>query len=231
MGLPEHRTDGHSVVSCTECAIRELVLFADLDAEDFGALSVPVEDIRLVPGESLYSAGDAGAALFTVREGLLKLQQSLSDGSHRIVNILGQGQVAGLEVTVGGCYEHSAIALQPTKLCRISREVVDHLAPKLHRQLMKKWHESLIRAHECTRELATGHARQRVARLFLMLAPAGETRVRLFGREDVGSLLGITTETASRMIADIKRSGAVREIALNLFERDFERLAAIAAGT
>ncbi len=231
MGLSERPSDSHNTISCTDCAIRDLVLFADLKAEDLNASGPPIEDIRLVPGDTLYRAGDPGAALFTVREGLLKLQQSLSDGSLRIVNILGQGQVAGLEVTVGGRYEHTAIALQPTKLCRIPREVVDHLAPKLHRQLMKKWHESLSRAHECTRELATGHARQRVARLFLMLAPAEETRVRLFGREDVGSLLGITTETASRMIADLKRSGVVREVALNLFERDIPQLTAIAAGS
>ena len=95
---------------------------------------------------------------------------------------------------------------------------------------MRKWHESLTRAHECTRELATGSARQRVARLFLLLAPVGETRVRLFGREDVGSLLGITTETASRMIADLKRGGIVREVSVNLFERDLGQLTAIAAG-
>ena len=181
MGLQDSQTTGHAAISCTECAIRDLVLFADLQAEDFHAVGVPIGDIRLAPGDSLYRAGDAGAALFTVREGLLKLEQSLSDGSQRIVNLLGQGQVAGLEVTVAGCYEHTAIALQPTKLCRIPRETVDQLAPKLHRQLMRKWHESLIRAHECTRELATGSARQRVARLFLLLAPAGEARIRLFG--------------------------------------------------
>ncbi|MEI6557444.1 MAG: Crp/Fnr family transcriptional regulator [Rhodospirillaceae bacterium] len=207
-----------------------MVLFADLEAEDFHAVDVPIDDIRLLPGESLYRSGDIGAALYTVREGLLKLEQYLSDGSQRIVNLLGQGLVAGLEATVAGHYEHSAIALQQTKLCRIPCAVVTQLAPKLHRQLMKKWHESLSRAHDCTRELATGHARQRVARLFLILAPATESRVRLFGREDVGALLGITMETASRMIADLKRSGAVREVALNLFERDIGRLTAIAAG-
>ncbi|MEI7608755.1 MAG: Crp/Fnr family transcriptional regulator [Rhodospirillaceae bacterium] len=223
--------EGLATVACSECAIRDVVLFADLKAEDISAAGAPVADIRLAPGEALYQAGDPGVALYTVRDGLLKLQQSLSDGSQRIVNLLGQGQVAGLEVTVAGSYEHTAIALQPTKLCRIPREVVDHLAPKLHRQLMKKWHESLSRAHECTRELATGHARQRVARLFLLIAPAEEKRVRLFGREDVGSLLGITTETASRMIADIKRCGVVREVALNLFERDIAQLTAIANGS
>ena len=230
MGLPDRSADSHGVISCSECAIRDLVLFADLKAEDIKAGDLPIKDIRLAPGDSLYRSGDAGEALFTVREGLLKLQQALSDGSQRIVNILGQGQVAGLEVTVAGHYEHTAIALQPAKLCRIPREVADRLAPKLHRQLMRKWHESLTRAHECTRELATGHARQRVARLFLMLAPAEEARVRLFGREDVGALLGITTETASRMIADLKRSGAVREVAPNLFERDIGHLGAIAGG-
>ena len=223
-------TGDAAAVSCGECAIRDLVLFADLKPEDVAACQASIEDVGLVPGACLYRAGDTGTALFTVREGLLKLQQSLEDGSQRIVSLLGRGQVAGLEATVAGRYEHSAIALQPTRLCRIPCEVVVRLAPKLHRQLMKKWHESLGRANDCTRDLGTGHARQRVARLFLMLAPAGEPRVRLFGREDIGALLGITTETASRMVADLKRQGAVREVSLNLFERNIDRLAAIAAG-
>jgi CRP-like cAMP-binding protein len=214
----------HGLSSCERCSIRDLVLFADLENADFSTIHLPVEDIWLPPGAALYQPGQAASALFTVREGVLKLEQYLPDGSHRIVSLVTQGDIAGLEASVSDVYEHAAVALQPVKVCRIPKEVVTRLSPRLHRQLMKKWHEAVLRAHECTRELSTGSARQRVARLFLMLAPRTAGACRLFGREDVGALLGITTETASRTVAEFKRGGIVQETAPNMFLRDFAAL-------
>lgn len=219
----------HGLASCEQCSIRDLVLFADLKGGDFSAVHLPIEDLWLPVGAALYQPGQAANHVFTIREGLFKLEQYLPDGSHRIVSLLGQGDVAGLEATVADSYEHAAVALAPAKVCRIPRDVVARLSPKLHRQLMKKWHDAVQRSHECTRELSTGSARQRMARLFRLLAPEGARRCRLFGRDDIGALLGITPETASRVVAEFKRGGTVTEIAPNIFERDLGTLDGIAA--
>ena len=216
------------LASCEQCQIRDLVLFADLTGEDFNAVHMPIEDLWLPPGSALYQPGQAATHVFTVREGLFKLEQYLPDGVKRIVSLLGQGDVAGLEATVGEVYEHAAVALQSAKVCRIPKDVIARLTPKLHRQLMKKWHDAVQRSHDCTRELSTGSARQRLARLFLMLAPGSVGQCRGFGREDMGALLGITPETASRGVAELKRGSAVIEVAPNLFERDLVVLEKIA---
>jgi CRP-like cAMP-binding protein len=217
------------LASCEQCSIRDLVLFADLTSQDFGAIHLPIEDLWLPPGAALFQPGQEAGHVFTLREGLVKLEQYLPDGTQRIVSLLGQGDVVGLSAMVSDVYEHAAVVLQASKVCRIPKDVVLRLSPKLHRQLMKKWHDAVQRSHECTRELSTGSARQRVARLFLMLAPPTARRCQLFGRDDVGAVLGITTETASRMVAELKRSGAATEIAPNLFERDLGALEQIAA--
>jgi CRP-like cAMP-binding protein len=221
----------YGLEACEKCAIRHLVLFADLTGEDFKHVHLPIEDIWLPPGASLYQQDQSASALFTIREGLVKLEQYLPDGSFRIVSLLGQGDVAGLEATVATHYEHAAVALLPTQVCRLPREVIARLSPKLNRQLMEKWHDMVLRSHQCVRELSTGSSRQRVARLFLMLAPPGAERCRLFGREDVGALLGITTETACRMVADLKRKRAISEISANVFSRDISALQEISDGT
>lgn len=218
----------HGFASCDECGIRELVLFADLTGEDFSAIHLPIEDIWLPPGAVIYSAGQEAGALYTVREGLLKQEQYLPDGTLRIVSLLRQGDVAGMEALVADEYEHTTVALQPSKVCRLPKEVVGRLSPKLHRQLMNKWNGAVQRSHECTRELSTGSARQRVARLFLILAPQESQQCRLFSREDIGGLLGITTQTASRIVAEFKRQGLVRELAPNIFERSWDILRKIA---
>ena len=220
----------YGLETCEKCAIRHLVLFADLTSEDFSTVHLPIEDIWLPPGASLYSQDQSASALFTIREGLIKLEQYLPDGGHRIVSLLGQGDVAGLEATVSERYEHAAVALLPTQVCRLPREVVARLSPKLNRQLMEKWHDMVLRSHQCVRELSTGNSRQRVARLFLMLAPLSAERCRIFGREDVGALLGITTETACRMVSDLKKKKVVSEISGNVFSRNIPALQEIADG-
>jgi len=45
----------------------------------------------------------------------------------------------------------------------------------------------------------------------------------------MGALLGVTTETASRTVAEFKRQGLVREVSANLFDCDQDALKALAA--
>ncbi|HIJ62026.1 MAG TPA: Crp/Fnr family transcriptional regulator, partial [Rhodospirillaceae bacterium] len=220
----------HGLKSCEKCAIRHLVLFADLTGEDFGAVHSPIEDLWLPPGSILYRQDQQAADLFTIREGLVKLEQYLPDGNFRIVSLLAQGDVAGLEATISPCYEHTAITLLPTQICRLPRDVVKTLTPKLNRQLIAKWHGMVQSSHQCVRELSTGSARQRTARLFLLLAPPSADQCRLFNREDVGALLGVTTETACRMISDFKKRRLITEIATNTFARNIPALKSIADG-
>lgn len=219
-------------VECRNCAIRDLVLFADLTEPDFQLIHLPIEELMVEAGGTLYNTGDEGAAAFTIRRGLIKLVQYLPDGNQRIVRLLRPGAVAGLEVMAGQSYEHTAIAVSHALVCRLPREVLEKLSgetPRLHRQLMNKWHQSLRLADEWLTGLNTGSARQRVARLFLhLLDGSPDDCCHMLGREDVGAILSVTTETASRTVAEIKRAGAVTETSLNVFTCDRAALERIA---
>lgn len=215
---------------CRNCGIRDLVLFADLREPDFELIHLPVEEQVLAAGATLYEAGRDGRALFTIRGGLVKFVRYFPDGTQRIVRLLRTGAVAGLEVLVGQPYEHTAVALQTTLICRIPREVVDRLAretPRLHRQLMGKWHAAVHQADEWLTALNTGSARQRLARLFLHLMTE-DGQCEFLGREDVGAILSVTTETVCRAVADFKRAGTVSETGNNLFSCDRAALEEIA---
>lgn len=216
---------------CMDCGIRDLVLFADLTEPDFNLIHLPIDEIAFEPGATIYSAGGDGATLYTIRSGLVKLVQYLPDGTQRIVRLLRNGASAGLEAILGKAYEHTAIALQPTQVCRIPRQVVERLSretPRLHGQLMQRWHAALRQADDWLTELSTGKAPQRLARLLLQLAePDGG--VTLFSREDLGAMLGITTEHASRTVAEFKRNAILMELAPNRYRCDVAQLTAIAA--
>ncbi|WP_029009188.1 Crp/Fnr family transcriptional regulator [Azospirillum halopraeferens] len=205
---------------CRNCGIRDLVLFADLTEPDFSLIHLPIDEMTFPPGATLYDAEGDGHSVFTIRSGLVKLVQYLPDGTQRIVRLLRPGAVAGLEVLVGTTHQHTAVALQEVAVCRIPRDVIERLSretPRLHRQLMQRWHQALQQADDWLTELSTGSARARLARLLIQLAgDAPDRPVRLFSREDLGAMLGITMETASRTVAEFKRQGLVREIAPNV---------------
>lgn len=201
---------------CANCGVRDQSLFANLSPADFKLIDQPIHDLSHEAHGTLFAEGDAGEYVFTIRKGLVKLVRYQSDGSQRIVRLLGPGDIAGLESTAGASYESTAIAITDVHSCRIPLSVIQRLeseSPRLHQQLVRKWHEALKTADDFIADLATGSARQRLARLLLRLAgDGGHHQLLLPSREDVGALLGITTETASRTVASFRREGLMEDL-------------------
>ena len=223
---------GHA--DCLSCSLRESVLFAGLKEEDFEKIHDPIDQYLLQPGAYLYHFGEQGDYMFTVRRGALKLVQYLPDGNQRIVRLARDTDVLGLEALLGGTYEHDAIVLQTTEICRFPTRVVRTLSeenPALHRELMSRWQRALSEAEAWLTELSTGSARQRVARLLLRLVRDQDgSECELFSRENMGAMLGITTETTSRTIAEFKRQDLIVDLSTNRFLLDIPNLRRIAEG-
>lgn len=218
---------------CDQCSVRHLALFADLLDEDLKNWQLPIEDLAFCSGAALYNMDDPGRAVFTVRTGLVKLIQYLPNGDQRIVRLLKQGDTIGLEAVLDQPYRHTALAIQNTFVCRIPTWGIHQLnarTPRLYNQLMRRWQLSVDRADEWLTFLSTGTARARMARLFNYLKGESSDPVcQFFGREEVGAILGITSETSSRLIAELKRDGILVPLPGNRFRCDFARLQDIAA--
>jgi len=213
---------------CKQCTLRESALFAGLKEDDFEKIHQPIDQFVLQPGQALYHAGETGDRLYTIRSGIVKLVQYLPDGSQRIVRLVKSADVTGLEALVGKPYEHDAIVLQATEVCCLPVRTVQLLGqdnPQLHVELLHRWQRALSEADAWLTELSTGPARERVARLLLRLVREQETpECTLFGREDLGAMLGITTETASRTIAEFKRQGILTDLGGNRTRLDIEKI-------
>ncbi len=218
---------------CVKCAIRTSVLFAGLREQDFEKIHKPIDQFTLPPGSVLYRGGDRADFMFTVRTGVVKLVQYLPDGSQRIVRLARTTDLLGLESLLEKRYQHDAIVIHPTEVCRLPVEVVKRLGgenPALYQELMARWQRALSEADAWLTELSTGSAKQRVARLLLRLVRDDEpSECDLVSREDMGSMLGITTETASRTIAEFKRKSLLVETHPNRFLLDVRNLEYIAA--
>jgi CRP-like cAMP-binding protein len=133
----------------------------------------------------------------------------LGDGSCRIVRLHYRGDAIGLEALLGEPYRHTAIVLQKADLCRIPVSVIRKLEKTnadLYQQLMQRWQASLDEAESFITDLNTGTAETRLARLLLKLDKHNGGRcIPDLLREDIASIIGVTTETASRIMADFRR--------------------------
>lgn len=217
------------MADCRSCSLRDSVLFAGLDESDFEKIHDPISQFTLKAGERLYRDGEKGNRLFTIRSGLVKLLRYLPDGTQRIVRLAKKTDIIGLESLLDQAYEHEAIAMQETQVCCLPVVTVNELSsenPTLHKELLRRWQHALSEADSWLTELSTGSARHRVARLVLRLTDQanGQPECHLFSREDLGAMLGITTETASRTIAEFKREGWLTELASNHYRVDVELL-------
>ncbi|MEN9329617.1 MAG: Fumarate and nitrate reduction regulatory protein [Pseudomonadota bacterium] len=198
---------------CRDCGIRDMVLFADLNEEDFGLIHAPIDDLMYATGASMYSEGDKAIGVMTIRTGMVKLVRNTSDGRQRIVRVLRPGDVAGLEALATSHYDSDAMALSDVSVCRIPLDVMHTLSansPRLHRRLMQKWQHALKSADDWLADLNFGTARQRVGRFILKMRNSQDPqRVTLFSRDDMGAMLDLKLETVSREVSAFVREGVL----------------------
>lgn len=182
---------------------------------------------------SIYESGDPGSALFILRRGLVKLVRHASDGSERIVRLTRPGDSFGLEALLNRPYHHRAVAATACEVCRLPAETILGLGrgnPGIRESLLAQHEKSMEAADLLLSELATGNAHVRMARLLLHLASGSdEPDHPLLTREDMGAVLGLTTETASRTIAEFRRKGLIELLEEHRFRCDTAALTRIAA--
>ena len=101
--------------------------------------------------------------------------------------------------------------------------------PALGQRMLEKAGDALTEAQLWLAELTAGSApaRVRVARLLLRLqTKPGSDEVFRLASSDIAAILGITVETASRVIAAFKRSGVLTPptAGSHVMKMDFARL-------
>ncbi len=184
----------------------------------------PVHTRHLEAGTRLYDEATAGNHAYTIRRGLLKLTKAMPNGDDRIVRLISRSDFIGLEILLNEPYRHTAIAITPIELCYLRLDVLQALdshSPFFRRQLMARWQKSVDEAESMITELATGKAASRLAHFILKYFSDGLAEVwNSPARHDIAQTLGITTETASRLMAEFKRTGLISEVHGRITIRD-----------
>jgi CRP-like cAMP-binding protein len=219
---------------CKNCHVRNLMLFSGLPDDAFNRMLQPIDHFVFPPESLLHEYGRRGEAIFSIRRGLVKLINTAPGGAQRIVRLLGPGSSVGLELLDGEqSYRHSVVAINEVDACRIPVATVKQLQveyPDLHNQVRERLQEQLDRADTWIVSMGTGPAKERVANLLLMLGDiSGDANgdIHMLHRDDMAAIVGTSTETVSRIIAEFKRRRLVYKVATHLHRLDTEALIAI----
>jgi CRP-like cAMP-binding protein len=201
---------------CRSCGNRDMVLFSDLNEQDFDMIHAPIDNLAFSPGALLYAEGSRAPGIFTLRSGMIKLVRVTADGRQRIVRVLRAGDVVGLEALATAHYDCDAVALTEVSVCRIPLEVIHTLgsnSQRLHLKLMQKWQQTLKDADDWLADLNFGTARQRVVNFILkMRSPTDGCTVMLFARDDMGAMMDLKLETVSREVSRLVREEVIEPL-------------------
>jgi len=203
--------------ACASCSVRHLALFGALGEAGLERIHSLIASPRIEAERRIYQRGDTPGVVYTVRSGIVRFERVTEGGQRRIVRLAGQGDLIGQEALLRQPYRDDAVASTPVQLCRIPAPMVDELGGQqgaLMRELMRRWQQALDDAEAWTSELCAGPARRRVLKLLQLLQRHEDERglIWLPRRDQMGDMLDMTVETASRIVSSLRRDGVVEAL-------------------
>lgn len=170
------------------------------------------------PQEIIFRQGDASAWLYIVRAGQIKLSVAGPDGHAQIMRIAVAGQLIGYDTIDELHHPYTATALTPVRLCGIrQRDLLRVLDENLEvsRRMVQLLHQELAQAQALIHILGQKSSAEKIALFLLSLMPAhgsSELQVEMplpLSRQEMADMLGLTVETVSRLMAELKRERVI----------------------
>lgn len=173
---------------------------------------------RFAKGALVYSSGDEARALFHVLAGQLKVAVSSSDGSEKVIDIVGPGQNIGIAEMFGHVpYVSFAEAVAPALVLQVPRDAIMRAIdrdPRVSQRLLRAIGE---RQSAIERDIASSSFKSGCRRVVDYLlrqveadADGADTTVELgMPKHLLAARLGFTPETLSRAFRDLSEAGLI----------------------
>jgi CRP/FNR family transcriptional regulator len=216
-------------VPCASCHLKKACMPGTLNARETQQFEgVVVGRRRIARHASLFRQQDRLGILYAIRYGQFKAIGGGLPGEQRAAGFHMAGELVGLDAIATGQHQFRTMALENSEVCEIDFAALTRLMsvePAIQRQFLQAMSEALVREFVRSASLATMSLDQRFARFLVNL---GERYARLgysdnafrlsMSRGDIGSYLGSTNESVSRLIARFNANGSIlisgREVGL-----------------
>ncbi len=191
------------------------------DTDELSALDQFKSYKTYAAGEEILGAGQIWDYVGSIVSGVVKLTYTLPDGRRQMVGLLFPSDFLGR--SSGDVAKCDAIAAVDTVFCRFRRGPFVRFmrqTPNIEHRLLEMTQDELDAAREQMLLLGRKTAKERVASFLLTLferyrvvgaetgAGALTTSIPL-SREDMAAYLGLTIETVSRRMTELKRAGVI----------------------
>ncbi len=203
---------------CSKCAFYSQSVWEPVGAGDVNYLAHRFKRKELAKGQAVFEQGDANQGVTCVSRGLIALRTLHPDGSSTLIRLAYPGEIIGFRSFLSTRpHQTEARALIPSRVCHVSQNGATQIArstPGVLSRLARRSVAEIDRVHAHIIDAATLSNKERLADLLMRLMCAhGEQKDGLWTmrlpllRADMADLIGVQSETLSRLIGRLEKDG------------------------
>ena len=202
------------------CRIKDNTLFSDLTDEQLEIFKEAVKTSLHKKRDVIFVEGDPCPGFYVVKSGRVKLLKTSRDGKEQIIKILQPGELLGMETFYDGKrYGNTAMAMDDCEICFIEKRTFFDIIgrhPTIAKKIIIALSKELDNAYSKIGTMGLLNAKEKMAHLLYTLAKDygsnenGRIKLNLsLSRLEIAELLGITQETAIRLLKSFKDDGII----------------------
>ncbi|WP_298947741.1 Crp/Fnr family transcriptional regulator [uncultured Polaribacter sp.] len=224
---------------CEQCIVRKFNSLTHLSREELVKISACKTSRTIKKGEPLFSEGEHINGIFCIKDGICKVSKMSENGRNQIVNLIKKGDILGeRSLITQEASNLEAIALEDMEVCFIPKEeIIEDLEknPKFSMSVLKDMANNLKKADNIIVDMAQKTVKQRLAETLINLKEKFDTNndgiinVRL-SREDIANIIGTATESAIRLLSDLKKKKYIEFVGKEIKILNLPELEKIAQG-
>jgi CRP-like cAMP-binding protein len=205
-------------IQCETCPARSQGVICDLPPDTFNDFRAASATAVYKPRQVIFNEGGPAAGLYLVCHGAVKLYHSDRFGRDHILEVAGPGAVVGELPLDDRPISVSAETITESQLCFLPRDRLVQFIQKYPMtgvRLIAALSNELASARRKVRDLALKGAESRLAALLMQLARASGDlssggRLQLsYKRRELAEMIGVSTETAIRLLGKLKEKRAI----------------------
>ena len=195
--------------------LRRIPLFSELSEADIQLVARYTRERQVARGEVLFQRGDLPHGFYFVVSGQVKLAFSSSQGTEKVVEIVGPMQSFGEAVMfMNHPYPVFAEALSETVLVHVGQAVVSELIDQDSTFARKLLAGMAIRLHGLIQDVETYSLRSSTQRVigYLLQVADNDAPCEIAlptSKQVIASRLNLTPETLSRIFHDLSNAGLI----------------------
>ena len=203
---------------CEQCIIKQFNSMKSLTKDELIRISGCKTSRKIKKGEVIFEEGEMINGVYCVKDGICKLSKLSENGKDQIVKMVVKGQLLGQRSLITDeCTNLQAVALSDMEVCFIPKaEIMTDLQTNLKFSLdvLKVMAKDLRESDDIIVNMAQKTVRKRLADVLIYLynsfgVNGDGTLSVLLSREDYANIVGTATESAIRIISQLKRENLI----------------------